>query len=413
MSSKRPAPATEDRFPPRLELSFVEGTKRQMLVYEKVSWELEKQTVGLRYGENPGQPAALYRLVNGNLTLGEISQAMPDQPLASKPDILQPGKLLNQINIADADTALSLLRYLMNEPTCAIVKHNNPCGVAQAPALLQAFTKAYFADREAVPGACLACNRPIDLATAEAIAATEVDVVLAPEYEEGAAKRLAAKKRLCLLRINNIDALAKWVGQTHLDFTSLMDGGLILQWSLVPTALQREDCRPASAMYRGKEFRIRRQPTPEEWNDLLFGWKIAMSVHSASIVYVKRGITVGIGIGGQDRITVAETTRHQALRKLADRLAWERFKIAYSRITDTQMRESIWNDAEELKGGLIGACMVSDGPLGSIESAKVGIDAGISAIIQPGGAENDYEVIRLCNENNVAMVFTDQRCFKH
>ncbi|MEJ2661786.1 MAG: IMP cyclohydrolase, partial [Desulfobacteraceae bacterium] len=132
----------EDHFPPQMEISFVDGAQRQTLFYEKVLWNIDQVQKGLRYGENPGQEAALYRLVNGNLVLGDTQTIQPGQYLVSDIGLLQSGKHPGKTNLTDTDNALNILRYFTDKPTVVIVKHNNPCGVAQADGLLDAYTKA-------------------------------------------------------------------------------------------------------------------------------------------------------------------------------------------------------------------------------------------------------------------------------
>jgi phosphoribosylaminoimidazolecarboxamide formyltransferase/IMP cyclohydrolase len=159
--------------------------------------------------------------------------------------------------------------------------------------------------------------------------------------------------------------------------------------------------------------RIRRQPTSGEWDDLLFGWKIVRGVTSISVIYVKEGVTVGIGAGQQDRISAAQNARDKAYRKLVDRLAWERFRCPFNQIENADMRDSIRADADELHGGLIGAAMASDGPFIFFDPIDMSISEGVTAIIQPGGSALDYDIIRLCNEHNVTMVITGQRVYKY
>ena len=159
----------DDHFPPQMEISFVDRDQRQTLFYEKVTWTIEGIQKGLRYGENPGQEAALYRMVNGNLVLGEIETLQPGQYLASDIELLQSGKHPGKTNLTDADNSLNILRYFTNQPTAVIVKHNNPCGVAQAETLEQAYVKANLADRVAAFGGCIALNRSVDKAAAEAV----------------------------------------------------------------------------------------------------------------------------------------------------------------------------------------------------------------------------------------------------
>jgi phosphoribosylaminoimidazolecarboxamide formyltransferase/IMP cyclohydrolase len=175
-----------DHFPPRMEITFQDEKKKQTLVYEKAGWTIGGETRGLRYGENPSQEAALYRLVNGNLVLGEVAMIKPGRWLCSDVELLQSGKHPGKINLTDVDAALNILRYLSDRPTVVIVKHNNPCGVAQDRALVKAYLKADLADRIAAFGGAIVMNRACDRATADEIAKRYAEVVAAPEFEEGA-----------------------------------------------------------------------------------------------------------------------------------------------------------------------------------------------------------------------------------
>jgi len=170
-----------EAFPEGMEITLVEGGKRQTLVYEKVTWEIAGERKGLRYGENPGQPAALYRPTNGNLVLGDVVTIQPGPYLVSDAEMLQSGKHPGKTNLTDADNALNILRYFQDTPTVAIMKHNNPCGVAQAENLEAAYLRADRADRIAAFGGCIALNRPVDRATAEAIVSHYAEVVVAPD----------------------------------------------------------------------------------------------------------------------------------------------------------------------------------------------------------------------------------------
>ncbi len=404
---------TAVRFPARLEIAFVDDGRRQNLIYEKVTWTVGAERAGLRHGDNPSQPAALYRLLNGNLTLGEVTDLTPGEPLASLPEILQSPDHPIRIMITDTDAALNILRHLTDEPACVIVNHNNPCGVARANSLTTAYLKATLADRVAAIGACAAFNRPIDSATAQALLEGELAVVIAPEFEEGTLALLAKKPGLRVLRVGNMARLAQCCARPFVDFKSLIDGGLIVQLSPAAEPITRADCLPAAAAHKGREIRIRRQPLASEWNDLLFGWKIVRAVTSISVIFVKDGVTVGIGAGQQDRISAAQNARDKAYRKLVDRLAWERSHSSFNRIENADLRQSIRDDARELRGGLIGAAMASDGPIVFADPVEMSISEGVTAIIQPGGSTFDHEAIRLCNENNVAMVFTGQRVYKY
>ena len=202
----------DDHFPPGMEISFVDGNHRQTLFYEKVTWTIDNVQKGLRYGENPGQEAALYRMVNGNLVLGETQTIQPGQYLASDIELLQSGKHPGKTNITDADNSLNILRYFVDTPGAVIVKHNNPCGVALADTLVEAYLKANMADRVAAFGGCIALNRSVDKATAEAIGDQYAEVVVVPDFEPGVMDVLAAKKNLRVIKIVNIERLQSFVG---------------------------------------------------------------------------------------------------------------------------------------------------------------------------------------------------------
>jgi phosphoribosylaminoimidazolecarboxamide formyltransferase/IMP cyclohydrolase len=403
----------EDHFPPAMEISFVDGKDRQTLFYERASWKIDGKEKGLRYGENPGQEATLYRLINGNLTLGETRTIEPGRYLASDVELLQSGKHPGKTNLTDADNALNILRYLTDKPTAVIVKHNNPCGVAQADSLSDAYHRAYMADRVAAFGGCIALNRAVDRVTAEAISAQYAEVVVAPDFEEGVLSILARRKNLRVIRIDNIHRLETFAGQRVVDFKSLIDGGQIVQWSFVPETRSKADLTLAECEYRGDTYRIDREPTEAEYADLLFGWLVEAGVTSNSVLYVKDLATVGIGTGEQDRVGVAEIARDKAYRKLADRYCFEAHGAAYTDLTDAERKAEIDERVRKEKGGLIGASMVSDAFFPFRDGVDVGIREGVSAVIQPGGSANDYQSIQACNDAGVTMVFTGQRSFKH
>ncbi|MEW6076933.1 MAG: IMP cyclohydrolase [Thermodesulfobacteriota bacterium] len=403
----------DDHFPPQMEVSFVDGGKRQTLFFEKVSWRIDNVEKGLRYGENPGQEAALYRLVNGNLILGETETIQPGHYLASDVELLQSGKHPGKTNLTDADNALNILRYFSDKPTAVIVKHNNPCGVARAASLETAYARAYMADRIAAFGGCIAVNRPLDKATAEAVAAQYAEVVVAPEYEEGSLKILSGRKNLRVIRIRNIGQLQNFVNKRWVDFKSLIDGGIIAQWSFVSQVLSKEDLLPAECAFEGKTYRIKRSPTEAEYRDMMFGWLVETGITSNSVIYVKDETTVGIGTGEQDRVGVAEIARDKAYRKLADRYAFELFGLPYKDLDDREKIDAVNRKVAAEKGGLIGSAMVSDAFFPFRDGVDVGIQEGVSAVIHPGGSLNDYQAIEACNEASVTMVFTGQRCFKH
>ncbi len=404
----------DDHFPPRIEISYVEADdQRQTLCYEKESWRIEGIEKGLRYGENPGQEAALYRLANGNLVLGEVTSIQPGRWLASDVELLQSGKHPGKTNITDVDNALNILRYLMDTPCAAIIKHNNPCGVAKAGSLSEAYFKANMADRLAAFGGAIVLNRPCDLDTARQIVDNYAEVVAAPEFEQGVMELFASKSNLRVMRIGKIEGLKQWAGTRFVDFKSLIDGGLVAQWSFVPEARTAEALLPATATYKGTDYHVNRAPTAQELDDMLFGWLVEAGVTSNSVLYVKDGVTVGIGTGEQDRVGVAQIARDKAYTKLADRLCWEQHGIPYNNLSNETAKDEIDAEVKRQKGGLQGCCMVSDAFFPFRDGIEVGLQQGVTAVIQPGGSLRDFEVIEACNDFNAAMVFTGQRSFKH
>ncbi len=405
----------DDHFPAKMEIAFYDedGGGRQALFYEKASWIIDGVNKGLRYGENPGQEAALYRLVNGNLVLGDVATIAPGNYLASDVELLKSGKHPGKINITDVDNALNILRYFADAPCTVIVKHNNPCGVALGKSALDSYTRALMADRVAAFGGAIAINREVDKATAEAICGYYAEVVVAPEFSDGVLDIFEKKKNIRVMRIRNMERLAKFIGTVFADFKSLMDGGMIVQQSFVLKAVRKEDLLPAQATYKDKEYRINRMPTDAEYDDLVFGWLIESGVTSNSVLYVKDGATVGIGTGEQDRVGVADIARYKAYVKLADRICFERHAIPYNNLTDAKVKADIDEEVKAKRGGLPGCSMISDAFFPYRDGVDVGIREGITAIIQPGGGDRDFESIEACNEANVAMVYTGQRSFKH
>lgn len=403
----------DDHFPPKMEISFVDENKKQTLFYEKVDWTIDNVKKGLRYGENPGQEAALYKMVNGNLVLCDTETILPGRYLASDIDLLQSGKHPGKTNLTDADNALNILRYLCNKPSAVIVKHNNPCGVAQSDSIEDAYNKAYLADRVAAFGGCIALNMAVNKATAEAVSSQYAEVVVAPEFEEGVMDILARKKNLRVIKIGNIAKLNTFVGKRCVEFKSLIDGGIITQWSFVPLARTKKDLKTAECIYKGATYKINREPTQNEYDDMIFGWLVESGITSNSIIYVKDLVTVGIGTGEQDRVGVAEIARDKAYRKLADRYCYKHYKISYYDLKDEDKKREIDQMVAKVNGGLLGASMVSDAFFPFRDGVDVGINEKISSVIQPGGSENDYQSIEACNKACVTMVYTGQRSFKH
>jgi phosphoribosylaminoimidazolecarboxamide formyltransferase/IMP cyclohydrolase len=285
--------------------------------------------------------------------------------------------------------------------------------VARDDNLVDAYVKANMADRVAAFGGCIALNRPVDRACAEAISQNYSEVVVAPDFEDGVMDIFAKKKNLRVVRIRNIERLQNFVGKRCVEFKSLIDGGIIAQWSFVPAARSKADFKTAACEYQGQTYQIRREPTEGEYQDLIFGWLVESGITSNSVIYVKDQVTVGIGTGEQDRVGVAEIARDKAYRKLADRYCYETYAKPYNEMTDQDKRAEINARVAQEKGGLIGAAMVSDAFFPFRDGIDVGLREGVSAVVQPGGSTNDYQSIEACNESNATMVFTGQRSFKH
>jgi phosphoribosylaminoimidazolecarboxamide formyltransferase/IMP cyclohydrolase len=418
----------EDHFPDRMIIQF----GNQILVYQKRSWKMPEEKTGeliekgLRYGENPGQEAALYELINGNLVLGDCQFIGPGRGLVSaitEEEMVQSGKHPGKINLTDADNALNILKYLMDKPAAAIMKHNNPSGVACGKTLAEVYDRANMADRIAAFGGCLAVNRAMDKTTAEMVSENYLEVVVAPEYEEGVVDILKRRGNLRIMRLPRIERLAEFRDVRFVDFKSLMDGGIIVQQSSLNAIRSKKDFQKATATYKGKTFTIEREPTEEEFADMIFGWAVEQGVSSNSVLYVKNGCTVGIGTGEQDRVGVAEIAVFKAYTKYADALCFRKYGISYKTLEmeisqkkrDRGSKEEIDRQTREDHGGIEGSVMVSDAFFPFRDGVDVGIKEGVTAIVHPGGSDRDFESIQACNEARpqVTMVFTGQRAFKH
>lgn len=402
-----------DHFPEEITITFGSGTDTQHLLYTKVRWDLDGTKAGLRYGENPDQEAALYRLANGNVTLGDVVSLGPESALTTSLELLRSGKHPGKINITDVDSALGILRYLHDRPACVIVKHNNPSGVALANSPLEAYQRALSGDRIAAFGGAIALNRELDHETAEAILSYYAEVVVAPEFAPGVIQQLGQRKNLRILRIRQIERLQEWTTQRFVDFKSLIDGGLIAQWSFVPLNLSELDPAPASVSKDGVEHRIARSPSEAERRDMRFGWFVESGVTSNSVLYVKDERTIAIGTGEQDRVGVARIARDKAFRNLADALCLRERSVGLEELVDEEERSHYLVEAQRLHGGLEGATMVSDAFFPFRDGAIVGLREGVRSIVQPGGAIRDWDVIDACNEYDATMVFTGQRSFRH
>ena len=266
-------------------------------------------------------------------------------------------------------------------------------------------------------------NRPCDKETAVLLAENYLEVVCAPDFEEGALDLLKKRTNLRVIRISGIERLSDFELYRYVDFKSLIDGGIIVQQSPVNSIRAAQDLQPAVASWKGKEYRCQRAPTEQEIDDMIFGWAVEHGVTSNSVLYVKDGCTVGIGTGEQDRVGVAEIAVHKAYIKYADILCFDRFDISYADLTlaiekgkrDQADKEEIDAKVRADRANLPGSVMISDAFFPFRDGADIGIRQGVSAILQAGGSMRDFETIEACNEATpqVAMMFTGQRSFKH
>ncbi len=414
-----------DHFPPEMTITFGD----QKLTYRKRTWKLpdpkgEVIEMGLRYGENPGQEAALYELAGGHLSLGGCHFLDPGNGLTSAIDeaaMVQAGKHPGKTNLTDLDNGLNIIKFLQARPAAVILKHNNPCGAAWAGSLAEAYDKANMADRIAAFGGAAVFNRAMDKATAELVAQNYLEVVAAPDFEAGTLDILKKAKDLRILKVPNFAKLQQLVHARTLEFKALIDGGLIVQQSPLNAILKREDFKPAAASHQGKEYRCKRTPTDREYDDLLFGWWVEQGITSNSVIFVKDGVTIGIGTGEQDRVGVAEIAIFKAYTKYADALCFKKFGKPFKEVElevlqakrDASDLTVIDVETQEAKAGLIGAVMISDAFFPFRDGVDVGIRQGVTAVVQPGGSMRDWEVIEACNEAGVTMVLTGQRAFKH
>lgn len=302
----------------------------------------------LRYGENPHQQAAFYPFLP--LVANSLSSSLQLQ-----------GKELSFNNFADADAALAaLLRF--DDPACVIVKHANPCGVACADRLADAYEAAYRCDPTSAFGGIIAFNRCVNVELAKEIISRQfVEVILAPEFSEDALAAFAEKSNLRLLQVRNEGKIAeKWQVQS-------LRGGLLVQ-----TRDEESEFVPRVVSAR--------EPTHEELRDLLFAWQVVKAVKSNAIVLAKNRATIGIGAGQTSRVYAA--------------------KIATWKAADVNLPTQ-------------GSVLASDAFFPFRDGVDAAAEAGIRAIIQTGGSIRDPEVIQAANEHDIAMIFTGMRHFKH
>ncbi len=397
------------------------------LVYRKKIWEVGGELRGLRYGENPDQPAALYEHISGGIDFGGISWRGPGQGLVSsvtEAHMLQAGKHPGKTNFTDVDNGVNIMQYLEARPAAVILKHNNPCGAAwDKGGVAEAIKKAIAGDRIAAFGGAVVVNSPLTLDAAEQIAENYFEVVAAPDFEEKALDTIKKRKNLRILRLPGLAALGKMRGASFMDIKSLCDGGLIVQKSFVNRILSAEDFIPATATSSDGLSVSARSPSKTEAEDLLFAWAVESGVISNSVIFAKNGATVAIGAGEQDRVGCVELAIYKAYAKYADALAFAEqglslYELRHKAQADAEAGEKLADitaRAQKAKGGLAGSVLVSDGFFPFRDGADTAIAQGITAIAQPGGSLRDHEVIMACNEASpqVAMVFTGQRSFKH
>jgi phosphoribosylaminoimidazolecarboxamide formyltransferase/IMP cyclohydrolase len=313
----------------------------------------------LRYGENPHQSAALY-----------LPQVRAAAGVAGARQVQ--GKELSYNNLNDADAALELVSEFRGEDSaCVIVKHANPCGVAQAGSLLDAYTAALQCDSVSAFGGIVAVNRPLDGVTARAITDIFTEVVIAPDAEEEALAAFAAKKNLRLLLTGDLPDPAR--------------PGLMLKTITGGVLVQARD--NGQVTRDQLQCVTQRQPTEQELADCLFAWTVAKHVRSNAIVYAKDGATAGIGAGQMNRRDSARIAAAKA-REAAETFGWNGPRTT-------------------------GSAVASDAFFPFADGLLAAVEAGATAVIQPGGSMRDAEVIAAADQAGLAMLFTGMRHFRH
>ena len=311
----------------------------------------------LRYGENPHQSAAFYTAAGPHAR--GIGQARQVQ-----------GKELSYNNLNDADAALDLISEFRDAaPTCVIVKHANPCGVATAATLADAYAAAFASDTVSAFGGIIALNRPLDGATARAISGIFTEVVVAPDADDEALAIFAARKNLRLLLTGDLPDPAR--------------SGLLAKAITGGWLVQTRDTASAPEL----QIVTKRAPTPHELADCRFAWTIAKHVKSNAIVYAKDGSTAGIGAGQMNRLESARIAAWKA-KDAADKAGWDAPRT-------------------------IGSAVASDAFFPFADGLLAAVEAGATAVIQPGGSIRDDEVIAAADAAGLAMVFTGVRHFRH
>lgn len=412
----------EESFPQTMTITLGDTT----LTYTKKIWNIDGETKGLRYGENPDQPAALYELSSGELTIGGLTWRATGGIVSAltEAQMLQAGKHPGKTNLTDIDNGCNILQYLSERPAAVILKHNNPCSAAWSKEnISDALTKAFWSDRIASFGGAIVVNRPLDIQSAELIAEHYFEIIAAPDYDPNVLKILTARKNLRILKLPGLAHLDRFVHRPFLDIKSLFDGGLILQQSFINKIHSPSSFMPAVAKTKDGQTVSAKKPTEQQEEDLFFAWAVEAGVSSNSVIFAHNGTTVAIGTGEQDRVGCIELTIFKAYTKYADKLAYTRcnmslYELRQQAAQDEAMAdqlESIKKETNDACGGLFGSVMVSDGFFPFRDGIDLCINQGVTAIAQPGGSVRDDEVIMAVNEASpeVAMVFTGQRSFKH
>ena len=305
----------------------------------------------LRYGENPHQKAAVY------IPLGSHEDGV------ACAELLQ-GRALSYNNLADADSAVATV-YEYDEPTCVIVKHTNPCGIAEGDTLLKAYNRAYACDPTSAFGGIIAFNRQLDKATASEIIKRQfVEVIIAPVINSKALEVLESKPNIRVLALGEGYQQPKQVQMPH-----RISGGLLVQSN-------------NDLLFGSEDFRVVTQREPEtfELHDLLFAWKAVKHVKSNAIIFAKDKMTLGVGCGQTSRV-------HSSL------------------IGSIKAREQNLS--------LSGSALASDAFFPFRDALDNAAKYGVTAVIQPGGSMRDEEIIKAADEHNIAMIFTGIRHFKH
>lgn len=413
----------KDAFPDTM--TIILGDEK--LVYQKRVWSLDGEEKGLRYGENPDQPAALYALKEGSPTCGGLAWRGPGNGIVSvlsEAQMIQAGKHPGKTNLTDVDNGANILQYLTERPAAVILKHNNPCGAAwTTEGVAAALHNAFWCDRIAAFGGAVVVNRPFSREAAEMVAANYFEVVAAPAFEDGAVEILKGRKNLRIMELPGLGRLEELTRSAFLDIKSLSDGGVIVQKSFVNRILADTDFLPATASTREGLEVAARAPDKAELADLRFAWAVEAGVTSNSVIFVRDGATLAIGTGEQDRVGCVELAVHKAHTKYADTLAFRELGLSLYELkqragADPDMADKLSGieaRTREARGGLVGSRLVSDGFFPFRDGADMAMAQGVTAIAQPGGSLRDAEVIMACNEASpqVAMVFTGQRSFKH